>query len=247
MSEIAQEKARSAWLLTFGDVVTLLITFFILAIALNKGEITQVQKWAEEQIDISFTGLIEDEDDFEFLTIHRTSLGIEILIEDSTGFEKGGFEPALRLRLELQALARVLNDLPLFQMSYEKMPSHIQQQVNRNNLKWRVDVGVAGHTDNDRIDPRTPMKNNWFLSTMRAQSVMAILEDNMTLDKSFFSVSGYGKHRPIVANDTPNNKAQNRRVDIVISATLEERAETTPTVTLYPALISNSLTPPIAE
>lgn len=241
MSTIALEKARSAWLLTFGDVVTLLITFFILAIALNKGEITYIQKWTEGEIDKSYELLVEEEDDFEFFTINRNSLGIEILIEDSTAFQKDSLEPSLRLKLELLALARTMNQLPLFNMSRDEMPDYILTQVVKNDLQWRVDVSISGHTDNEKIDPRTKLRNNWFLSTIRAQKVMEILEQQTEFDESVFSVSGYGEYRPVVENDTPNNMASNRRIDIVISATLEKKPEVVPELELPEILFSSDL------
>ena len=47
---IVLERAKSAWLLAFGDVITLLITFFIMTIVLNKGEISKIQKWVDQQV-----------------------------------------------------------------------------------------------------------------------------------------------------------------------------------------------------
>jgi len=49
--ELSEQRAKSYWLFSFGDVITLLITFFILMIVLNKTEITQIQKWTEAELD----------------------------------------------------------------------------------------------------------------------------------------------------------------------------------------------------
>lgn len=222
-SSYAKEKARSVWLLSFGDVVTLLITFFIITIALNKGMITQSQKWAEEQLDQSYHRLKVREAQLQFLQVKRNSLGVEILIEDAHGFESGGFYPSKALIEELKILAQTLETLPIFDMDESRMPAYIKRIVKRDRLQWRVDVNIAGHTDNDPIDPHSYLRNNWFLSTMRAQQVMSLLQQESRLDPAIFAVAGYGEFRPKVSNRSSAGKAQNRRIDIILTATFEKR------------------------
>ncbi|MCP4749667.1 MAG: OmpA family protein [Proteobacteria bacterium] len=74
---------------------------------------------------------------------------------------------------------------------------------------------VEGHTDTDKVRAG-PFKDNWQLSTQRALSVLRYLLKNQELDKSRFAAAGFGEFNPIVPNDTPGNKALNRRVDIVL-------------------------------
>ena len=50
-----------------------------------------------------------------------------------------------------------------------------------------------------------------------AKAVLAFLLENSGLDESRFTVVGYGETKPVAENDTPEHKAQNRRVDIIIS------------------------------
>ncbi len=64
-------KARSSWLFSFGDVITLLITFFIMMIVLNKGEITRVQKWTEMQLDLAYADLKEQMAGAQGITLAR--------------------------------------------------------------------------------------------------------------------------------------------------------------------------------
>lgn len=73
-------------------------------------------------------------------------------------------------------------------------------------------VVVEGHTDSDG-----GMLLNKKLSTDRAQTVSSYLISNESIDPSKMSVVGYGFDRPLASNKTPKGKAQNRRVDIVIS------------------------------
>ena len=82
-------------------------------------------------------------------------------------------------------------------------------------------ISVEGHTDSVPIKTRL-FPSNWHLSTARALSVASALMDEMALDPMRFSVSGYADTRPLIANDTPENRALNRRVEIVLQQALSE-------------------------
>lgn len=78
-------------------------------------------------------------------------------------------------------------------------------------------VRVEGHTDTDPISNfRFP--SNWELSTARAGRVVRYFVDTYGLDPRRFESAGLGEYRPVAPNDTPENKQRNRRVDIVILA-----------------------------
>ena len=77
-------------------------------------------------------------------------------------------------------------------------------------------VRVEGHTDNVPI--RTAQfRSNWELSTARASSVIRYLIEKFNFSPELLSASGYGEYRPIAPNDTPENRAKNRRVEFVIT------------------------------
>jgi chemotaxis protein MotB len=76
-------------------------------------------------------------------------------------------------------------------------------------------IMVEGHTDTDKI-VGGKFRDNWDLSTERALAVLRNMLKNKNLDKSRFAAAGYGEFNPIVPNDTAENKALNRRVDIVV-------------------------------
>lgn len=76
-------------------------------------------------------------------------------------------------------------------------------------------ISVEGHTDNVPIDSRR-FRSNWQLSSARAISVAEELFSTGILNQGRFAVTGYADTRPLVPNDTPANRATNRRVEIVI-------------------------------
>jgi len=75
-------------------------------------------------------------------------------------------------------------------------------------------VRVEGHTDNVPIHTDR-YRSNWELSTARATTVVAFFV-NAGLPPTRFSAAGYGEFHPRVANDTPDLRALNRRVDVVV-------------------------------
>lgn len=74
---------------------------------------------------------------------------------------------------------------------------------------------VEGHTDNDPIR-KSKWDSNLHLSVMRALAVAQYLSKDLGIDPSLVRVAGYGEFAPKVDNATPEHKAQNRRVEILI-------------------------------
>ncbi len=85
-------------------------------------------------------------------------------------------------------------------------------------------VIVAGHTDNRPIYG-TRYRSNWELSTARAVSIIHHLLENPRITKDRFIAQGYADTQPIASNETEEGRAQNRRVEILIevpSAVIEQ-------------------------
>ncbi len=79
--------------------------------------------------------------------------------------------------------------------------------------QFQYHIQIAGHTDNTPISSAC-YPSNWELSASRACEVVRYLTQN-GLDPTMLSAVGYGEFRPIDTNDTPEGRAQNRRVEIV--------------------------------
>jgi chemotaxis protein MotB len=74
---------------------------------------------------------------------------------------------------------------------------------------------IEGHTDSLDTDPEGPWPTNWELSTARSLAILHFLAD-VGVDENRFQVAGFSSTRPISRDDTPEGRANNRRVDIVI-------------------------------
>jgi chemotaxis protein MotB len=79
------------------------------------------------------------------------------------------------------------------------------------------EVVIEGHTDNIPVIRNSEFESNWDLSTKRSVRVLSFLIESAGVGPpERLSASGYGEYRPLVANDSEHNRAQNRRVDIVL-------------------------------
>lgn len=74
---------------------------------------------------------------------------------------------------------------------------------------------VEGHTDDTPIRGGR-FRSNWELSTARATEVVSMLVEEHHMPAARLSAAGYAEHRPLTLNDTPEGRAHNRRVDIVV-------------------------------
>lgn len=81
-----------------------------------------------------------------------------------------------------------------------------------------LSILVEGHTDTDKIAPGGTYKDNWDLSVMRATSVVRIIQESSKVDPVRVTAAGRGEYVPV----DPNDKAKNRRIDVVLIPDLEE-------------------------
>lgn len=113
--------------------------------------------------------------------------------------------------------------------SYDILPSaeNVLEKVARiiNDYK-DYDIQVQGYTDTDQYRSSAGcIKDNWDLSVMRATSVVKVLQTKFGVDPARMLAGGHGEYQPKVANDTPTNKAINRRTEIVILPKLDQFME----------------------
>lgn len=124
---------------------------------------------------------------------------LKVTIANSVLFPEGGWQLSAQGKATLIKVAPTLANLP-------------GQQIV-----------VQGFTDNVPIGPELKARfpSNLELSTARADNVVEFLEKNGVPDAAI-SAQGFGEQRPVASNDTPEGRAQNRRVEIIIkSATLQ--------------------------
>jgi chemotaxis protein MotB len=87
-----------------------------------------------------------------------------------------------------------------------------------------ITVLIEGHTDNDKIlgSIGGGIESNWDLSTKRATAIVNILGENGGIQKKNLTAAGRGEYAPIMSNDSPEGKAKNRRIEIILTPKLDE-------------------------
>jgi chemotaxis protein MotB len=76
---------------------------------------------------------------------------------------------------------------------------------------------VAGYTDDVKVGKGTKFVDNWELSTARANAVVRYLASK-SIDPTMLGAAGFSQYRPIVPNDSPEGRSQNRRIEIALTA-----------------------------
>lgn len=123
---------------------------------------------------------------------------VYIDISDKLLFKSGKFDVTEEAKVVLGKVATVLKNQP------------------------DIEFMVEGHTDNVAYKGNAQLLDNWDLSVKRATSVVRILQNQYGLDPMKMSAAGRGEYLPVVPNDTPENKAANRRTRIVILPQLDQ-------------------------
>ncbi len=86
-----------------------------------------------------------------------------------------------------------------------------------------LNIMVEGHTDNAAYKGSTAVKDNWDLSVMRATAIVKLLlQYGPGIDPARIEACGHGEFAPKVANDTPANKALNRRTEIILTPKMSD-------------------------
>jgi chemotaxis protein MotB len=78
-------------------------------------------------------------------------------------------------------------------------------------------IRVDGHTDDQQVRPGGAFASNWELSQARALSVVLYMSENLGIPPSRLAATGFGEHRPIAPNTTPEGQAANRRIELKLT------------------------------
>ena len=211
------------WLVSYADFITLLFTFFVMMYAmssLNKGTYRVISRSIAE----TFNHQTPRQHLRVIIPHSRTRTGkaspvtpsilrqaMQLILEKSPS--PGALmmvNTGKSLRLRIQAGF-------LFQKSHARVRKEalpILRRIARVLARTKRSIRVEGHTDNIPIRGRYP--NNWALSAARAVNVLCLLVTMEPLDPKKVSTVAYGDSRPLGPNDTPEDRRQNRRVEIVI-------------------------------
>jgi len=90
------------------------------------------------------------------------------------------------------------------------------------NQQTDLSILVEGHTDNVPVTNLGALKDNWDLSVMRSTEVVRYLTEKEKVDSKRITASGKGQYMPVADNSTVEEKAKNRRTEIILTPKLSE-------------------------
>ncbi|WP_456388204.1 OmpA/MotB family protein [Desulfolithobacter sp.] len=216
------------WMVTFSDLVTLLLTFFVLLLSMatmDKIKFDEAKKSLEQA--------------FGFSTYSTTSK-YTVPVMPST--PKNKFAPIpqpsaakyyKRIKTDIE-MTKISDRVEVIKRDDNTIILRIKDAVLFAPGKAALNPGsypllrkiadiirplpmtmrIEGHTDNTPLTGQNI--TNWDLSVARAISVMRFYNRGKLFPLDRMAAVGYGDTRPVAPNDSPDNKAKNRRVDFVL-------------------------------
>jgi chemotaxis protein MotB len=131
----------------------------------------------------------------------------------------------VKMRVTPEGLVVSLREVGFFNSGEAELLDNGHTTLTRiaNILGGRgFEIRVEGHTDNVPVH-NMRFKSNWELSTARATTVVALLVERHGFDPSLVSAAGYSEYRPVADNKTPQGRADNRRIDLVVVGHVAEK------------------------
>ena len=236
---MAQKKCKKCppegaadWLLTYGDMVTLLLTFFVLMFTT-----ATIDGYELRLILAAFPGLGNLDGGNTLQEGRLAELGNSIMalpsmqrgraLDEARRNAVSIFEPEIRsqrvrIREDERGLVISLASDGFFEPATADINLEETRQVfeklstllGSEQLEGRK-FRIEGHTDSIPTDPNGPWESNWDLSVARALNVFRLLQD-YGVDEEQFQVMGLADTVPLFSNDTAEGRAYNRRVDVII-------------------------------
>jgi len=220
------------WLLTYADMITLLMALFIVMYAISTTDIRKLTVLAQSlsaafnadvmqgQRAISInpdqvTSVTADQNQTGGSPVQSDMRAIQAALED---FAIGqGFGGEVEVGMAPQGIVIRLNDALLFSSGRAYLDDHALKIVGKiaDILKPLPNmVRVEGNTD-DTAPDGILFASNWDLSSARALSVLKAMVDR-GVDPSRMSAQGNAQYNPLTPNVDDASRAKNRRVDIVV-------------------------------
>lgn len=228
---LEDEDEKNAWIVTFSDLMTLLLVFFILLYSIStlneakfKKAITSIQiSLGEKAPPVALMNLIDNDSNGSKMVSLEDVSGLrprelDMLQRVQKFVDNQGLSRNIEVSLEqgnvmIRITGTVLFKSGLAQINVDGKP--VMDEISNIIKEFsEFKVNIKGHTDNLDIDTRQ-FPSNWELSAFRATSVLRhLIETGINADR--LTATGYADLLPLAPNDTEENRQKNRRVEFVL-------------------------------
>jgi chemotaxis protein MotB len=220
------------WLLTYADLITLLMVFFVILYSFSiidirkfynlKGSLTEAFHQGVLS-GVSASGINETVSGSsvqEQLQPASESTKASLATQLQTIAEASGLGEAVTVTTNPEGVTVSLAANLLFQSGTSDLkPGALELigQIAPPLRQIQYPIEVVAHTDDLPPAPTNSLyKDNWQVGAARASSVLRALTGPGQLPESRLSTGNYGQYDPLFPNDSPENRAKNRRVDVII-------------------------------
>jgi len=220
------------WLLTYADLITLLLIYFIILFSMSSIDASKFKKMADAMASVfnptassggGNDAVLPPASDMVIPPVAPMYAKEESEFEEMADkveklAEQLGASASFDVHMEKRGLVISIADSALFAAGSADLDPKTREMLGKVSglaAKTGNSLRIEGHTDNTPIrSARFP--SNWELSTARATAVVRHLVDTGALPPSRVSAAGYGDTFPKAPNDSQANRSRNRRVDIVV-------------------------------
>lgn len=226
---------EGSWLNTYADMVTLLLTFFVMLLSMSSVDEEKFDAVLASLRSIGFDAAIlvkvdpdlitQDWDLWEELPDDLADPMDSLFEAVSEFIESNDMSSSVSVSKEGGDIRISFNSAILFEPDqYTMLPasrpllSFVGEVINLYSEKIK-NINIGGHTASTGRTSSTV--SDWRLSGERAATVAQFFQDNNYVDKSKMVTVGYGDNVPIADNSTEQGRSQNRRVEIVIVSAAE--------------------------
>ncbi len=229
--DIAEDQAAdsSAWMVTFSDLIMLLLTFFVLLLSMSsmdQKKLKEIILHVKESAGLlEFSGSRGITDLATFIKRHRKEKETYFMIDRD--LLRYLFMPSMESDRKIEEIIDIIDDERGIVISFHEDIMFDPGEATLKKEAFPVldtiakaigsspnNILIMGHTDNVPVQGKL-YESKWELSSYRGLSVLEYFLKEKGLLPSRFSVGGYGPSRPLYPNDTPENRALNRRIEII--------------------------------
>ena len=228
------KKNTQAWAITYADMVTLLLTFFVLLMVILSEAEKQIEYQISKLLDNAYEQMVEGLDDRN-IDVERVTKGVKVTIRGKL-FKQLSPDISSEYLSKIARIGDLIKDTDLMRINLLSVPDssddnfELMSELNNRGQELAVEIRCEGHTDDAPIpkDKKTKYESNWELSSDRSLSVVKQMNKYASINYEYFSALGYGPYRPIISVETIKGKKTrrekdrlreyNRRVEIYLDA-----------------------------
>ena len=213
-----------SWALSYGDMMTLLLTFFVLIVSFSTTELIKFrQAMGSLQkpsglLHQDGTSIIKLETQMNPISDKQVVLQ-NLLKQMAESVLEMELEEEIEIELEAGGVNFRISDALLFNLGKADLRAAVPSLLKDIGMVIQLfscDVKVEGHTDNLPIHTGQ-FPSNWELSFARAKSVLSYFIDEIHVDPTRIAAVGCGEFRPLLPNDSEENRSRNRRVEVFLN------------------------------